>query len=390
MKNKTADKIFFLLVLITLTVLGFGIRYLLRLTETYDFTFGLNNWYETIKQAGWKSIVEQLFSYPPPYFYLLYMVHRVFPALSNVEAIKLAPILTDFINALLGMGIVYTITKSRMASLLCYASLFFAPTIIINSAYWGQSDSLYTCGILASLWFMLKKKSALSIFAFGLAYSFKLQAIFLAPFILALVLTGYFSWKSILAFPLAVFLSFLPVLLTGYPIQNLLGVYGSQANSFEYMTMNAASAYAWFANAVYVTVAPAGILFAAGICLVYVALVIYRKKTILESGDLILLAALSSVMVPFFLPAMHERYFYLLDVISILLLFCHPKLFYIAITTQLTSFFSYQPYLFSKELFPLSVLAIGNLIILVVLAREMILRFYPLETAPPSESNPVA
>ncbi len=390
MKNKTADKFFLLLVFIILTGLGFGIRYLLRLTETWDFTLALSNWYETIKQEGWKSIIEQLSSYSPPYYYLLYVVHRVFPALSNVEAIKLVPILTDFINALLGMGIVYTITKSQIASLLCYASLFFAPTIFINSAYWGQSDSLYTCGILASLWFMLKKKSALSIFAFGLAYSVKLQAIFLAPFILALVLTGYFSWKNTLAFPLAVFLSYVPALLTGYPIQNLLGVYGTQANTFEYMTMNAASAYAWFANAVYVTVAPAGVLFAAGICLIYVVLIFYRKKTILESRDLILLAALSSVMVPFFLPAMHERYFYLLDVISILLLFCYPKLFYIAIITQLTSFFSYQPYLFSKELIPLSILSLGNLFILVVLSREMILRFYPLDTIQIPESDPVA
>jgi Gpi18-like mannosyltransferase len=380
MKKTTIEKAFFILVLIIITILGFSIRYFLRKVQTSDFVNCFNFWYETIRKLGWRSISGEFSSYPPPYIYLLYSVKRALPWLSNVEAVKLPSILADFANALLGLGIIYSINKSRIQSMLCFAALFFAPTLFINSAYWGQTDSIYTCGILASVLCLLKKKSALSLFAFGIAFSIKLQALFIAPFVLALAVIGYFSWKDVMAFPLSVVLAYLPAYLAGRPIQDLLSIYLSQTNIFNYLTMNAASAYAWFANADYETVAPAGVLLAAGVCLLYIALVFYRKNTNLQSRDLILLITVSSVMVPFFLPNMHERYFYLLDIFSILLLFCFPKLFYIPVIAQLTSFFAYQPYLFAKELLPLSILAFGTLIILVVLSREMILRLYPTNT----------
>ncbi|HEY0602338.1 MAG TPA: hypothetical protein VGD58_05460, partial [Herpetosiphonaceae bacterium] len=53
--------------------------------------------------------------------------------------------------------------------------------------------------------------------------------------------------------------------------------------------------------------------------------------------------------IPFFLPNMHERYFYLAD-ITIIYAFYFPRLFLIPIVMQLVSVLSDAPYLLNTEI----------------------------------------
>jgi Gpi18-like mannosyltransferase len=83
------------------------------------------------------------------------------------------------------------------------------------------------------------------------------------------------------------------------------------------------------------------------------------------------LATLSVLIVPCFLPKMHDRFFFPADVISILLAFYFPQRFYVPILISTVSFFSYLPFLFGYEVIPLRYLALIPLAMLVWLAHRL-------------------
>jgi Gpi18-like mannosyltransferase len=85
---------------------------------------------------------------------------------------------------------------------------------------------------------------------------------------------------------------------------------------------------------------------------------------------------------PFVLPKMHERNFYPADVISIIFALYFPRLFFVPIVMNVISFFSYQPTLFGVEPVPISLLAFGVLILVIILSRDAIIQLFPpgLET----------
>jgi Gpi18-like mannosyltransferase len=76
---------------------------------------------------------------------------------------------------------------------------------------------------------------------------------------------------------------------------------------------------------------------------------------------------LFAVIVPFLLPRMHERYFFLADILSILYVFYFPSRFYTAIIMSLVSLFAYFPFLFGQtyiSMFKLSCIMLINVIII--------------------------
>ncbi len=71
-------------------------------------------------------------------------------------------------------------------ALLGYVATLLAPVMILNSSFWGQADSIYTAALLACLYFLLLRRNWLAFLSFGIAFAFKLQAIFLAPLLVIL------------------------------------------------------------------------------------------------------------------------------------------------------------------------------------------------------------
>ena len=62
------------------------------------------------------------------------------------------------------------------------AVVLFLPTVVLNSALWGQIDATYTSLALGGLYFVLRRRPWLACIFFGLALSFKLQVVFLFPY----------------------------------------------------------------------------------------------------------------------------------------------------------------------------------------------------------------
>ena len=75
----------------------------------------------------------------------------------------------------------------------------------------------------------------------------------------------------------------------------------------------------------------------------FFAAVVYKSRAKLTADLMIKLGLVSVLFVPFFLPKMHDRYFYPADVLSIVFAFFFPEYFFVPVIIELVSFFSYQP-----------------------------------------------
>jgi Gpi18-like mannosyltransferase len=208
--------------------------------------------------------------------------------------------------------------------------------------------------------------------AFGLAFSFKLQAMFLAPFLLILLLKKAFPWKYLLLVPAVYLVTLIPAWLVGRPLPELLQVYLGQAGRYSALSMNAPTLYQWLPNDLYDILYPAGIIWCAAVIFLFVAAV-YKSKAQLTDARMIELATLSVLIVPFFLPKMHDRFFFPADVISILLGFYFPGRFFVPVIITMVSFFSYFPFLFGYQIIPLHYLALILLAVIVYLTYQLFL-----------------
>jgi Gpi18-like mannosyltransferase len=323
-----------------------------------DYYASLKPWYNTIRSLGFAAFGTDFSTYNPPYLYVLYLIARFLPDVPPVIAVKLPGLVADFICALFVYFIVQIRYDKRRAVPFAAAMLtLFAPSVVLNAAFWGQADSIFTAGILGCVYFLMKRRSILAMIFLGIGLAFKLQAIFLAPVILALCLRRVVPWRSLVAVPVILFLAVVPSWIAGRSLAALLNIYLYQASQFEFITMNAASAYTWLPgtkqifNLFYV---PGVIMGAAA---GYVLFIIgYKAPAEISKSLLLELILAATLVIPFFLPKMHERYFYPADILSIALAFYYPGLFFVPILVGGVSFLSYQPFLFQTDVVPLPIL----------------------------------
>lgn len=79
------------------------------------------------------------------------------------------------------------------------------------------------------------------------------------------------------------------------------------------------------------------------------------------------LSLISVLILPYFLPKMHERYFFVADIFAILYVFWRPRRFWIAILINLCSFFAYGPFLLGTKPFDFSYLSMALLVTIIYL-----------------------
>ena len=81
--------------------------------------------------------------------------------------------------------------------------------------------------------------------------------------------------------------------------------------------------------------------------------------------------------IPFLLPEMHEHYFYLVDVISIVAALYFPRTFYIAVGIQLCSLLSYASYLLNTQIIALTYVAFIVLVLVIITTADLVFTLYP-------------
>lgn len=340
-----------------------------------DYYASLKPWYNTIRSEGFAAFGTDFSTYNPPYLYLLYLIVRFLPDTPPVIAVKLPGLVADFVCALfvyliVGLKFPGKHTRPFAAAMIT----LFAPSVILNSAFWGQADSVFTAGILGCVYYLMKRTSVPAMFFLGIGLAFKLQTIFLAPIILALCLRRMVSWRSVAVVPAVLFLAIVPAWIAGRPLLDLLNIYLYQASQFEFITMNAASAYTWVPDtkqAFNLFYFPGVIIGAAAAYALFI--LTYKAPARLNQSMVLGLSVAATVIIPFFLPKMHERYFYPADILSIALAFYYPSLFYLPILIGGASFLSYQPFLFQTEIVPLPILS-GVMLAAIVLLMYRLAR----------------
>ena len=334
------------ILLVTGILLAILFRYPLIPFDSNDYYSGASSWWDFLLQNDNFAALKYSFSdYNVPTLYLIAILSALFPESSKIFAIKGLYIIFDFVLAFFVYKTVrFKYHRGREATLAALATLF-APTVVLNSAMWGQTDATYTAFLVACLYFLLTRRQALAFLAFGLAFSFKLQAVFLTPLFLWLLVKKEVNSRYLLFAPLCWFILLLPAWLVGRPLKELFSIYYEQTLHYPAsLTVHAPNLYQWISRAHYDWVYPMSVYSAGGVILA-IAVFVYRSRATITADRLIFLAFLSVLVMPYLLPKMHDRYFFPADVIAILFAFYWPRYWYAPIVVGLASLLTYERFL---------------------------------------------
>jgi Gpi18-like mannosyltransferase len=367
-------------------LLALALRYSLRRFESGDYLSLMQGWYTAFAQHGLSALHDGVTNYPPLYEYILLFSSYIGKFISPpVFAMKLPLIVCDFICAWYIYRIVRLNYHSGPAPVYASLAALFAPSLVLNSSFWGQIDILYVTGLVACLYYILKNRGFQACLAYGLAISTKPQAIFLAPFLILLFLKHRLSFKYLLLIPAVYFITLVPSWIAGRPLFSLITLYTSQLDLFLRLTVNAPNMYSWFPVDSFDYLHLASTIFAISIILLYIAMA-WQSKVTFSTPLLVYLALVSVLLVPYFTPLMHERYFFASDVISIVFAFFFPRKAYLAIILNVLSFFSYQAFLFGIETIPQEIIALLLLGVVVILVWQLVVLLHPRLTKGSVES----
>ncbi len=366
------DKYFFVSVGVLLAIF---LRYSLLDFESEDYKFAVSQWFDFIQtHGGFKAMKYNFSNYTPPYLYLLTLSTKL--PFTKLYSVKLVSIFFDFLMGLFTFLIIRLKYKNGLNPWLSFLAVLFAPTVYFNSSYWGQCDAIYTTGLLASIYFLIKRRNGMAFICYSIAFSFKMQALILMPLFIILLFKQNVSIKHFLIIPTSYLITILPSAFAGRSLLDLLFVYWHQAHTYQVLTANAPNLYQWLPNEHYHMFVRAGIGFSLMMVSFYI-FIAYKSEKIITEEMLIKLSLVLTLIVPFFTPKMHERYFFPADLISIVYAFYFPKYFYFPIAIGLVSFFSYFPFLFGKTLFNLQHLAFALLIMILIASVDLIKSLYP-------------
>jgi Gpi18-like mannosyltransferase len=368
-------------------VLSLILRLALLRFESGDYRAFLGPWYDFFVEHGrWHGLglmTVDVANQSPLYLSLL-SLSTLLP-LSKLHAIKFLSIAGDYLAA----WYVWRLTLlscpgDRRQARTAVLVFLFLPTVVVNSALWGQCDIMYTSGFIASLYYVLNKRPVAALVAFGLSCSLKPQAVFFAPLLAGLFVSRRLPWKW-LWIPAAVYAACgVPSILAGRPALQVLGHWALVRNQ-PGLTLHAPNWYQWVSSDESALLRGLGIALAAAASGVQVWWMSRRPPA--RSGEpqwLARAALLSVLLLPFLLPGMHERYFYPADVLAVIYAATTASGWVVVALMQLASGLAYCPFLSISEPVPETVLPFA-----VVLAIEWVLFMAWQARGRPSPAKPI-
>lgn len=340
-----------------ISLLAFYIRFAGFDYVSGDMSAFLIPWFNQIRDGGGiVSLKSQIGNYN-----ILYQTLIAFLTYFKIDCVwlyKLLSVVFDYLLAFFAADFVGEMCGFKRFTFkhnLVYTVILMLPTVFLNSGFWGQCDSIYCFFLLMTLYRFYKEKYISAFVFFGLALGCKFQAAFLAPFIVI-----YYFYKkrfTILGF----FLSFTVFLSTGIfgyifgrslvePIQ----IYLTQSGTYKDMYKNVYSFWCLVAkqgetNWEYLhTAAMVLTLTICGLALYTVMSGIIKINT---AEKFLGVAAWSFWALVYFLPEMHERYTYMVDILLVLLTFVSRKYLKYALLSCTLSTMTYGRYLFGMGTF---------------------------------------
>ncbi|MCK5812008.1 MAG: glycosyltransferase family 39 protein [Clostridiales bacterium] len=350
------NKKFKITFIIVVSFLAIVIRYMFKDYQSPDFFWYLNVWFEEITaKGGFLALSQPISNYSPLYIYFMAIMTYI-PVFSLFQ-IKIFSILFDFVAAYYVFKIVELKFKEGFTPYFAYAITLFIPTVILNGAFAAQCDMIFTAFLIGMIYYLMKEKNILAMVFFGIAVAFKLQAIFIAPLLLVLLLRKKLKLWQLLLSPTMYVITLLPAYFIGRPFKELITIYFTQVGYYPYLTMNCANIYQFFPDADFILFNKIGLITTFIIVLV-ISLWVGLNKSKLTTDLIVETAILFLLVLPFFLPQMHERYYFPAEVLVVIYAFYNKKFFYISIALIATVFLSYGPFVFNTHLLDMRVLAV--------------------------------
>ncbi len=331
--------------LILVVGLGLLIRKELIWFVSRDWTGFFELWLKEISEKGFRALAGNFYDYAPAYMYFLVLAAQF--GSKSMIAMKLISVFFDLMLAAVAGRIVYVISKRETWSMVAFSVVWLAPTVISNSSMWGQCDSIYCSFLLLTMLAFIRDKSRLAMICYGIAFAFKLQTLFWFPIILLLWLYKKIKTVDFIWVPLLYGISIVPAWIAGRPLGELLGVYFAQTGiDTNRLSMKYPNIYyiigelnlpQWYNKA--------GKLFAVAVILVFMVAVIHKlMNTRLTPELLLMLCYAQGSLALYFLPQMHERYGYFIEIVAIILGVLCRRIFWVPVVHILVTFITYSYY----------------------------------------------
>ncbi len=350
--------------LIALAMLLRGLAFDYRTGDYNDF---LSHWVEFYREkGGFEGLAFSIGNYNLPYTYFLALFSYI-----EVPDLYLIKLLSIFFDVVLAWGIarlVYLFTDRRSTIMAAFFVTLYLPTVYLNGALWGQCDSIYAAFAVWSIVFALSDRPVLSVVSVALSFAFKLQAVFIMPVFLIFLFARKMKWYHLAAFPITYAVTTLPAVLAGRPFMDAILLYFNQAetvgSALNYNSPSVFSLIPWGAEVNEKLLSEVGIVLAF-LFLFLLFLHCWLRRESLGNRELLICSLLIAVAVPWFLPHMHDRYFFIADALSVALAFAIPPLCFVPALCSFASGICYYAYLKMRFLMPLSYGGISMLIVII-------------------------
>jgi Gpi18-like mannosyltransferase len=145
----------------------------------------------------------------------------------------------------------------------------------------------------------------------------------------------------------------LPASWFGVPLSKIIDIYIGQAGYYPYLNLNAVNFWMWVPNDYFDFLNEPGVWLALAVigAVLLGAFFRFQKNAKSSSAELLLLPTLLLLIAPFFLPQMHERYFFVAEVMALVLVFVlHKKYLIPVLILQFTAMTMYLKYLFNTQI----------------------------------------
>ena len=311
-------------------------------------------WAKTMSVMSFQEVMTgRVGDYTVLYQYFVFLISRL-----PLEPVVLYKLLSLSFEALLAYSAasLACLADQKEKGSLRYNAVFFAvlvaPTVFLNSAVWSQCDAAYASLALFGVLLILRDRPHAGCASLAVSLCLKLQAVFILPVCLLLLIWRKLSIRHALTALLTMGLISVPALLFGKGIKGVLGVYLYQMGEYKQLVLDAPTIYQFIPGGGLIADAAAssiGVLLAASaMCaLLYLGAANRRGSAALAMDVCFALV----ICIPFLLPHMHERYFFLADILSIVYAAIHPRRAYAPAIVLFCSLNGYCAYLFHAPLF---------------------------------------
>jgi len=280
-----------------------------------DYLLFLNNWWNKINEyGGFNSLKYTIGDYPDSYMFLLCIGTSI--TKNSLIFIKVLSAIFDILIFLFGYKIIKYFSKEDANK---YSwILILLPGILVNSAILSQCDSIYTAFVLAFIYYILKNHNKLALSFLGIAISFKLQSLFIAPVILYLIATKKIKIYDLFFIILGFLLPFIPTILIGKGLIENIKILMFQTSEYNYFVKSCPNIYSLFLlNYKQINIfLKYSLAIIVGIIAIFISL--HKYKDEYNDTTFIYKSFLISTIVVFLLPSMHDRYFYLANILGII------------------------------------------------------------------------